>query len=477
MNLIYNDDELNIINHSLEQIVFSKEIRRLKSKTQLYSVSIDDHYRNRMTHTLEVVTIAKDIARKANNVLLRLFELSDANFIFTELIEAIGLAHDIGHTPFGHVGERTIQSILKRDDSLGGLIYDNDFKTQLESNDGLFYKEWIKKTSFFKHNVNSVELLIQNNVTYWKILDGVLQHTDVTYDNKLVRVDVSELNWLKLVLKNTELYKKYFSNQNSYINNFSLSLEGQIIAIADEIAQLYSDLDDTLRYNKMLKLSNILNIKCEDKDESSMRSMNNKILKAIKNGFIDDVINTFEQKVRVEFKDKIYEEKIKMLKECQELYFYFEKNTNDLDISNYSKYISRDNYINFDNKSTYFKIEYIKFIKKKYSLKNIAIRKSDGKSKYIIRQLFKAYYNNPELLDDKVINKIKNEYANLCKRNDDENKKFRDLIKEMKLNNNNIKTEYYQFLIGNILLKEIAKYISYMTDDYALAQYQELYLS
>ena len=100
----------------------------------------------------------------------------------TELIEAIGLAHDIGHTPFGHVGERTIQSILKRDDSLGGLIYDNDFKTQLESNDGLFYKEWIKKTSFFKHNVNSVELLIQNNVTYWKILDGVLQHTDVTYD-------------------------------------------------------------------------------------------------------------------------------------------------------------------------------------------------------------------------------------------------------------------------------------------------------
>ena len=80
-----------------DRIIHSKSFRRLKRKTQVY-VSPGDHYRTRMTHTLEVAQIARTIARG-----LRLNE---------DLTEAIALGHDVGHTPFGHVGEFALRDIL-----------------------------------------------------------------------------------------------------------------------------------------------------------------------------------------------------------------------------------------------------------------------------------------------------------------------------------------------------------------------------
>lgn len=84
-----------------DRIVHSKAFRRLMHKTQVFFSPAEDHYRTRMSHTLEVTQIARTIARA-----LRLNE---------DLVEAIGLGHDIGHTPFGHAGERVLQRCFSPD--------------------------------------------------------------------------------------------------------------------------------------------------------------------------------------------------------------------------------------------------------------------------------------------------------------------------------------------------------------------------
>src|SRR6188474_2224910 len=82
---------------SRDRVVHSKAFRRLKHKTQVFFAPAGDHYRTRLTHTLEVSQIARTIAK-----VLRLHE---------ELTEAISLAHDLGHTPFGHAGERVLSEL------------------------------------------------------------------------------------------------------------------------------------------------------------------------------------------------------------------------------------------------------------------------------------------------------------------------------------------------------------------------------
>src|SRR5438045_1614615 len=82
-----------------DRIVHSKAFRRLKHKTQVFVAPRGDHYRTRLTHTLEVTTISRTVARA-----LRLNE---------DLVEAVGLGHDLGHPPFGHIGEEVLDSCLR----------------------------------------------------------------------------------------------------------------------------------------------------------------------------------------------------------------------------------------------------------------------------------------------------------------------------------------------------------------------------
>jgi dGTPase len=131
-----------------DRILHSKPFRRLKGKTQVFIDPSGDHFRTRMTHTLETTAIARGVARA-----LRLNE---------DLTEAIGLGHDMGHTPFGHVGEEALDECLRERFDLG-----------------------------FHHNEQSLRIAESLNLT-WEVRDGILKHTGdtepETHEGKIVRI-------------------------------------------------------------------------------------------------------------------------------------------------------------------------------------------------------------------------------------------------------------------------------------------------
>lgn len=98
VNTISDCDLRTCFQRDRDRIIHSKSFRRLKFKTQVFLSPEGDHYRTRLTHTLEVAQVARTIARS-----LRLNE---------DLTEAIALGHDLGHTPYGHIGERTLDHLL-----------------------------------------------------------------------------------------------------------------------------------------------------------------------------------------------------------------------------------------------------------------------------------------------------------------------------------------------------------------------------
>jgi dGTPase len=131
-----------------DRIVHSKPFRRLKGKTQVFIDPAGDHYRTRMTHTLETTGIARVVARG-----LRLNE---------DLVEAIGLGHDMGHPPFGHAGEEALDAALA--ERFGGR---------------------------FRHNEQSLRIAERLNLTH-EVRDGILTHTGErepeTLEGRIVRI-------------------------------------------------------------------------------------------------------------------------------------------------------------------------------------------------------------------------------------------------------------------------------------------------
>lgn len=163
-----------------DRIIYSTAFRRLQYKTQVFVNHEGDHYRTRLTHTLEVVQIARTIAKALK--------------LNLELVEAIAMAHDIGHTPFGHAGEDALHEIMK---DQGG----------------------------FEHNLQGlrvVDLLEERYLNFkglnltWEVREGIIKHTTI-FDKPAV---------------------------SEFEPNKSSTLEAQVVDMADEIAYNNHDLDD-----------------------------------------------------------------------------------------------------------------------------------------------------------------------------------------------------------------------------------------
>jgi dGTPase len=185
-----------------DRIIHSRAFRRLKHKRQVFLITEGDHFRTRLTHTLEVAQISRTMARALG--------------LNEDLVEAIALGHDLGHTPFGHLGETVLNEILQGRDTLDGFLDGSSF-------------------GGFKHNYQSlrvVDVLEQKyevaglNLTA-PVREGILKHT---------RLKRGQYN-----------YPAFDVSALAFELEAATTLEGQIVAIADEVAQRTHDLEDGLR--------------------------------------------------------------------------------------------------------------------------------------------------------------------------------------------------------------------------------------
>ncbi len=172
------DDVRPAFQHDRDRIIHSKAFRRLKHKTQVFFAPAGDHYRTRLTHSLEVSQIARTIAK-----VLQLHE---------ELTESIALGHDLGHTPFGHAGERVLDTLMP-----GGFRH---------------YEQSLRIVDILENDGRGLNLT-------WEVRDGIGRHSKGK-DGSPVGVEPSKR---------------------------AATLEGQVMRVADLIAYVNHDIDDAVR--------------------------------------------------------------------------------------------------------------------------------------------------------------------------------------------------------------------------------------
>jgi len=430
-----------------ERIIHSKAFRRLEDKAQIYTLSKGDHFRTRLTHTLEVTQIARGIARE--------LDLNE------DLVEAIALAHDLGHTPFGHVGERTLHKILEEENVEGG------FKHNFQG---------VKVVNYLEEKYGDFEGV---DLTY-QVMEGILKHTRICSCEKKKNCQKGKKECLSC---HENLYKigKFLSkgdiNKLHPEYSFSTTLEGQAVEVADEIAQRAHDLDDGIA-SGIISEEDFLN---KLKEEPILTKLNEKIndsLKHIKNDkreyidtldikrarIVSDVITYFIGEIVQESKSRIDK---------------YEKGMGDM--TNLKELVIQKRLIGFDvdgkGKS---KIEEVRNKLEELTSHEIInseeVNCFDGKGKYIIRKLYKAYKTNPRQMSRTTLKRISREISRYANDVVDIISDNRDLVdKELEIYNKKDNVDELDILKHKIFIRCIVDLISGMTDDFANKQFEKLY--
>ena len=212
-------DERTCFQRDRDRILHSAAFRRLKHKTQVFLNEQGDYYRTRLTHTIEVSQISRSISFALN--------------LNEDLTEAIALSHDLGHPPFGHAGEEILNEKMI---SFGG----------------------------FDHNEQALRILCELEKRYpnfiglnlcWETLEGIIKHNGI--------------------IDKPRQFIKILDSKFQFDLNSNTSLEGQVAAIADDIAYLTHDFDDGLN-SGILNINQIKNLPIIDM-----------IIKEISNKFIN----------------------------------------------------------------------------------------------------------------------------------------------------------------------------------------------
>lgn len=312
-----------------DRIIHSKSFRRMEYKSQVYLSQKGDHLRTRLTHTLEVAQLARTISAQLG--------------LNSDLAEAIALGHDLGHTPFGHAGERKIQDLLKE--------FGIGFKHNVQS---VRIVDFLEK----KYEYNGLNLTLA-------VREGILKHTKVNNSNNYY-LDLSDLYPEK---------------------EFSVTLEGQVVALADEIAQATHDLDDFLRYNIVI-LHNMLDYEFfNDLFEFIKENYSSEIICILFNNENEQLAKDYLIRCLVDFlvTTSIEHSRVRLKKasvlnpfEINEVYIKFDED--------------------FNNRYTSFKND----LYNEKIFKNQKVMEMDIRGQYIIERLFKSYIEYPNLMPEET---------------------------------------------------------------------------
>ncbi len=388
-------------------IYFSKVFCRMRHKTQLFNGAADDHYHTRLQHTIEVEEIALKMAKKL---------MYDNSAIKCDLskVSKIALLHDIGHTPFGHAGERALHEIIS-----GQCCKEHNLPD--------FNKLGV--IIGFKHNINSGLLYIESvkfdNVDF-DILDGIVRHTKLYYENQ------QDLDYG---------FKYIFHERKEYYDNKGpKTLEGFIVAYADEIAQICSDYLDI----------------CLDSQSKGLVPISFK-----SRPFTNLSVSSSEKRVEAK---AACDYLIDLFADC---------------------FKQTDSFSKFNDNEFLSVLDEFDEARKNYIKSNKSIIKYDDEKSKLIKSLFAFYYNNPDeitndFFDDFVYRSRRIEYETKLVLNDvsfhTANKKetikfiervysiISEQISGEQLTNNNIKDYRNVF---KLYLRSLAVFISKMTDNYA----------
>jgi len=179
-----------------DRVIHSRAFRRLEAKTQVFTRRYSDHFRNRLTHTLEVAQIARTVAAQLG--------------LNVDLVEALALVHDVGHPPFGHAGEKALDAAMREH----GL--------------------------FFDHNLHALRIVEDFELRY-----AAFRGLNLTFEVR------------EGIIKHSHDYEaSKFPELAEYLLDQRPPLEAQLIDLADEIAYTTADLDDGYEA-RLLRLSDI----------------------------------------------------------------------------------------------------------------------------------------------------------------------------------------------------------------------------
>ena len=266
-----------------DRVIHSTAFRRLKHKTQVFVNTTGDHFRTRITHSLEVAQISRTLAKY--------FNLNE------DLCETLSLSHDLGHTPFGHAGEDVLNECMEL---YGG--FDHNIQTLRIVN--------VLENKYY--NFKGLNLSLET-------IDGLVKHNGPVKD--LTKID-------KILGKN------FFKNKISY--NLNASLEAQLASISDDIAYNSHDLEDGLRA-KLYSIDDLKNIPILSKIiNKHKRFLEDKGIELVVRQIIRDIINEMVNDIIKTTKKKIKKEKIKTIQDVynsKNLIVTFSKEMNLFDIS------------------------------------------------------------------------------------------------------------------------------------------------
>ena len=302
-----------------DRIIHSASFRRLKHKTQVFVNTEGDHYRTRITHSIEVAQIARSIARYLG--------------LNEDLAETLSLAHDLGHTPFGHAGEEALN-------------------------------ECMHKHGGFDHNLQTLRIVmfLENKYLKFKGLNLTLETLDGLLKHNGPITNTSKIN--KIIGLNN-LSKIFF--------NKSASLEAQISSISDDIAYNNHDIQDGIKAN-LFKLEELVELEFfKDIYQKYKNKINKKNYKIAIYQIIRDSIDIMIRDLLSNTEKNIKKFKIKSLK----------------DVSKSNQLI-----VSFSDKIENSEQEIRSFLRHRmYDNKSVLNKNQRGKM--IIKKLFKIIKSNP----------------------------------------------------------------------------------